>query len=194
MKKILAMVLVAALTFGMVGCGDKKESKENQTVAEETDGKTALDLIDEIWGSYSEEEAFPVSGGDYENMSFEAPAAFDVTRTDDLAQLLGVPAEAAALLDDGASMVHSMNQNTFTGAVLHVTESDQLSSVAEDIKESILNRQWMCGFPDLFVLYSLGDEYVIFAFGLEEQINTFKTKVADLYETETLLYEESLAF
>ncbi len=195
MKKLIVFMLALTLAFGMVGCTNSDTpAADTPAAADETEGKTPLDLINQVWDSYAEDEKFPAGGGDYESMSYEGPAAFDVSKTEDLNTLLGVQEEEAGLIDDGASIMHAMNQNTFTGAVFHLAESGQAQTFADTYKESLLERQWMCGFPDTVVVYSIGDNHVFAAFGNAEMIDTFKEKVEAAFETEVLLVEEPLSF
>ncbi|MGN0335735.1 MAG: hypothetical protein ACI4DV_08780 [Lachnospiraceae bacterium] len=196
MKKLVAYMLAVTLVFGVVGCsGNQNPAGDGSVVtADETEGKSSLDIVKEIWAAYEEDEKFPISGGDSENMAFDEPGEFDVTKTEDMDYLLGVPEDAAALIDDAASLVHALNQNTFTAGVYHVTDAGQVQAFADALKENILNRHWMCGFPDTLVIFSVGSNCVIAAFGNDELIDNFEDHVEDLFQTETLLCEEALAY
>ena len=48
-----------------------------------------------------------------------------------------------------------MNANTFTAGAFHVASSSDVDSVVSDLKDNIMNRQWMCGFPDKLVILTL---------------------------------------
>ena len=98
------------------------------------------------------------------------------------------------MIDDGASMMHMMNQNTFTAGVYHVTSADDVQAVADAVKENILNRQWMCGFPDDLVVYSVGTSYVAVVFGAEDVVDNFEEELQEVYTSAKVLYEEDLNF
>lgn len=151
----------------------------------------ALDIINSVWATYADEEKFSAGGGDSANLNFEGPGAFDATNTEELDVTLGFPADQADKIDDAASIMHMMNANTFTGGVFHVTDAENVQTVADALKENIMNRQWMCGFPEKLIIVSV-DNYVVSAFGNGELIENFKTKLSAVYENATLLYEESL--
>jgi len=85
-----------------------------------------------------------------------------------------------------------MNANTFTCGAYHLTDGKGQQEFADALKENIMNRQWMCGFPDTLVIASVGNEYVVSAFGNAEIIETFKTKLLAQYEAAAVMYEESL--
>ena len=88
--------------------------------------------------------------------------------------------------------MHMMNANTFTSGVYHVTNADDVSAVCDALKENIMNRQWMCGFPETLIIVTVDDNYVISAFGNGQIIETFKNKISGVYDNATVVYEESL--
>ena len=124
----------------------------------------------------------------------DAPGTVNVSDGETLDALLGFPAASAGLIDDGASMMHMMNQNTFTAGVYHVTNAEDVQAVADALKENIMNRQWMCGFPDDLVIYSVGANYVAAAFGAEEVVDDFEDNLEAVYKSSKTLYDEDLTF
>lgn len=197
MKKLTALLLALTLALGMTACGGSKNEAENNepaAVTDDTAGKAAVDILNDVWAEFGEEEAFAVVGGYYDHMvENEAGTAKDADG-DTLDQMFGFPSASADLIDDAASMMHMMNQNTFTAAVYHVTEADKLEALAADMKDNILNRQWMCGFPDGLVIYSVGDNYLAAAFGSEMNIDNFGTHLTETFGSAELLYNENLNF
>lgn len=191
MKKLVAVMLMLTLTMGLTACGGEKVS---DTTKDDTEGKTAVDIFTDVWAVYGEDEKFAISGGDYENMVSDAPGTVDVSNAEALNVLLGFPTESAELVDDGASMMHMMNQNSFTASIYHVTDAENVQTLADALKETIMDRQWMCGFPDDLVIYSVGEEYVAAAFGLEENIDSFQSHLEETYASSVLLYDEDLTF
>lgn len=184
-------MLTMALALGVTACGG---STNNETAANDTEGKTAVDILNDVWAVYEEDEKFAIAGGDYENMVSDAPGTVNVADGETLDALLGFPAASAGLIDDGASMMHMMNQNTFTAGVYHVTNAEDVQAVADSVKENIMNRQWMCGFPDDLVIYSVGADYVAVAFGAEETVDSFEDHLEEVYKSATNLYDEDLTF
>lgn len=191
MKKLVALLLSTILALGLTACGG---GKTNETTKDDTEGKTAVDILNDVWASYEEDEKFAIAGGDYETMVQDAPGTVNVSDGETLNALLGFPAESAGLIDDGASMMHMMNQNTFTAGVYHVTSAEDVQAVADAVKENILNRQWMCGFPDDLVVYSVGTSYVAVVFGAEDVVDNFEEELQEVYKSAKVLYEEDLNF
>lgn len=189
-KKIMMLVVTAALLFSFGGCGKNSSSKEEGSKSVQV--KDALEILTNIWNGYDEDQKFPVAGGDYDNISDNAPGKFDVSNTEALRSILIVPEEAASMVDDGASMMHAMNANTFTGGAFHLTEAADRGEFTDALKEAVLNNQWMCGFPEEFIVYGVGDEYVVSAFGKSDTIGYFKEQLLKQYPSAEALVEESL--
>ncbi len=121
-----------------------------------------------------------------------APGVYGTGDASALDASLGLPEASASMIDGAASLIHMMNANTFTCGAFHVSSSDDVSAVADSLRENILQRQWMCGFPDKLVVITVGD-YVISAFGNGEIIDLFKSKTTAAYETAEVVYEEPIS-
>ena len=195
MKKKFALVMCTVLMMTLFGCGKSNETPipdGDTTVSVTVDALDSADLLTKVWNTYDEADKFPIGGGDYENMVMDTVGAFDVTKTEDLDALLGMPAAGATMIDNAASMMHMMNANTFTAGAYHLQDASLQQDLADLLKDNIMNRQWMCGFPDTLLITSVGDEYIVSAFGNAEIIETFKTKLQEQYEVTEVIYEESL--
>ena len=152
-----------------------------------------LNLLNTVWKSYSEDDKFPASGGDYseENAKDDAPGKFDVSDSAVLESTLAVPEDSADLLKKAASLTHMMNLNTFTAGAFQLKDSKNADKFAKAMKESIENRRWVCGFPDKFVIIKVNG-YVVSAFGAEDLIDTFKSKTLKAYQDAKGYCEENI--
>lgn len=169
---------------------DPKETKEDfGTISVEN----ALALLTTVWDSYEEEEKFPAAGGDMSeaHMTMDAPGIFDPADADALDATLGFPKAFAEKIDDAASLVHMMNANTFTCGAFHVKNAADSADISAAIKENIMQRQWMCGFPDKLVIVKAGD-YVIAFFGSNEIVDTFQAKLTAAYASAEALCDEPI--
>lgn len=184
MKKLLSMMLVAAMVLSLAACGSKSADKAEDVAP--------LEVLETVWETYAEDEMFAAMGGDMNNMVDNAPGTYDVKDAEGLDSVLGFPQASVALIDDAASLVHMMNANTFTAGAFHVTEVDEVEMLAADIEDNIMNRQWMCGFPETLIIVQVGDATLVSAFGNGELIENFKTKLLAAYEGAEVLTEESL--
>lgn len=153
----------------------------------------AVDVLTRIWDSYTDEDRFSAAGGDYDNTVTNGPGTFDITNKEGLSTQLIFPAENADMIDDAASLMHMMNSNTFTGGVYHVTDTANVQTLADALKDKIENTQWVCGYPDRLIIADIGDGYVLSAFGEEEIMQTFKERLTDTYGDSKILYEQKLS-
>ena len=152
-----------------------------------------LNLLNTVWKSYSEDDKFPASGGDYseENAKDDAPGKFDVSDSAVLESTLAVPEDSADLLEKAASLTHMMNLNTFTAGAFQLKDSKNADKFAKAMKEGIENRRWVCGFPDKFVIIKVNG-YVVSAFGAADLIDTFKSKTLKAYQDAKVYCEENI--
>lgn len=198
MKKMFALILAVAMTVTLAACSADEKDKESQTTTTapvESVASDALEILTKVWGTYTEEESFPVIGGDIDNQANNAPGKYSLTDAEGINSTLGLPQDSIAMVDDAASLMHMMNANTFTCGAFRVTDSANLKAVEDSLKANIMGRQWMCGFPDTLIIAGVGDNFVVSAFGNAEIIETFKTKLLAQYGTQaSVVYEENLAF
>lgn len=198
-KKILAAAMAGVLVFSLVGCsvGDSNEeggSKGDATVGDRHT-EAALDILCNIWAGYDEEEKFFAVGGDLSQPVENAPGSYSLENSETLQAQLLVTTEAAEMIDEAASLIHSMNTNNFTGAAFHLKNLSDARDFADSMKESFLNNHWMCGSPDEYVIYLVEDEYVVTAYGTMDIMRVFKEKCADAYGDSTeVLAEDKIAF
>lgn len=150
------------------------------TGSESTDyAQGALDILNKVWGTYTEDEKFPACSGDYNDPNAtDGPGIYSIRENDMLNVTFGVPTDYADKIDGVASLVHMMNGNTFTAGVYHLKSGEDVSAFTTALKDNVLARHWMCGFPDTLVVYTVGD-YVVSAFGNADLITTFGNKLVD---------------
>ena len=192
MKKLFAFLLAAVMMLSFTACSktdDDKPKKENKDdSAKITD---SLELLNTVWNSYAEDDKFAVAGGDMseENMTMGAPGNYGINDAEAIDATLGIPASSLDKIDNAASLVHMMNANTFTCGAFHVKDQNDISALASEMKDNIMTRQWMCGFPDKLVIVSV-DSYIVSFFGNEEIIDQFRDKLTGVYSSATIISED----
>ncbi len=190
--KNIVRILAAAMAFVLLaGCGGQPSMEETGEAAPQY--KDALEALNAITGVYKEGELFSLYGGDQENAVMDAPGKFDITKTEELNLVLGLPESEAANIEDAASMVHMMNANTFTGAAYRLKDGTDTEQFAEAVKDNILARQWMCGQPDTLVIIDAGGGYVVTAFGEAEIMELFKTNALSALTGAEVIVETPIA-
>ena len=120
------------------------------------------------------------------------PGKFDVADGETLDFELGFPKAQAADINDAASLMHMLNQNTFSCGVFHVKNSGDTAALAGKIRDNILNRQWLCGFPEKLVILTVGD-YIVSVFGAAELTDTFTAKLSAEYSSAKQLFNVPIA-
>ena len=189
MKKFLAMLLAVLTVCSFAACAAKPA--ENDTADVEI--ADALTLLNTVWASYTDDEKFPAAGGDYDeaNMTDGAPGKVGLEDASSVEYLVSVPADVVSKFDDGASLFHMLSGNTFTCGAFHVSDADNVSTVAADIRNAVQGKQWMCGFPDKLVIFTSG-QYVVSVYGNESLVNTSRDKFVAAHSGASTVYDEAI--
>lgn len=202
MKKLVMLLLVAAMTFTCVACGGEKENESTtESQVAKVEIADANEILTKTWEEYKasagQDLQFPIGGGYGDNMVMDAPAKFDVAAEDAKDMLIYsfcVPEETVGKIDDVATMMNMMMANNFTCGAYHVADAANVESVIADIKDATLNNQWMCGFPEKLIIVTVGDDYVVSAFGNGMVMDAFKTAITTVYgDAAVFSVEENLA-
>ena len=189
MKKIIAMLLACVMALGLVACGGAADSKETTGAQVETPA-SALEVLENIWALYGEDEKFFAMGG-FKLDEEEIPVSVDgapgkVEDNDYLNYTLLVPAEQT--VTEAASLMHAMNANTFTGAAYMVSD---VEAFATAMQNAVQNNQWMCGFPEQLLIANVGGVVVV-AFGNGEIMTTFQGHLETAYAGAEILVNEAI--
>ena len=194
MKKILALLLAAVMVLSLAACTNKgSEGGATPPAGAQTNQpKSALEILEKVWSKYSTDEKFPATGGSEKQMKEDMPGKFDVSDAEALDFELGFPKANASEIDDAASLMHMLNQNNFSCGAYHVKDSGNVEALAGKIKENILARQWLCGFPEKLVILTVGD-YIVSVFGAGELTDTFVAKLSAEYSSAKQLFDVPVA-
>ena len=189
MKKLISLALVLAMALSILaGCGTTADNGGNNAAAP----ASALEVLENVWALFGDDEKFPVMGGDFEASIMDAPAVWNSDLLVDLSYSLQLPEAEMAKVADAATMIHMMNANTFTRAVLHLNEGEDVAAFAASAKESIMAAQWMCGFPEKLVIADMGGNYLLIAYGLNDAINPFEAKLVEAYADANVICSEAI--
>lgn len=194
-RKFVFIITVMMMVFSIIGCGGGNAGSNTDAPAkEEASAKvpveSSADLLNKVWDSFGEDQKFSAMGGDFANPVDGAAGIFNIEDTENLTYMLYIPADSIPLIDEAASLVHAMNLNTFTGAAFHLADVANTDALVAALKDNILKAQWMCGFPDKLVIFTVNGEYVVSAFGNEEIMENFKTKLLEVYGDAATVVEE----
>lgn len=194
MKKMISLLLVLVMALSvLVGCAGNGETTPETSEPAVIGPASALEVLENIWALYGDEEKFPVMGGNPEGGVMDGPAVWADEYLVNLSYSLQLPEAEMENVADAASMIHMMNTNTFTGAVLHLNEGVDAAAFAANAKDAIMAAQWMCGFPEKLVIADLGGQYLLIAYGVNDAMGPFETKLAEAYPSANTLYSEAIA-
>lgn len=189
MKKVIALILALMMVLSMVACGNKEETPVETEPQVEVPG-SALEILETVWALYSDDEKFPVMGGDMANIVDGAPGAYGLEDVESLTYQLLVPAEEAANIDEAASLFHGMMLNNFTCGAFHVT--GDADAFAAAMVNAVKENRWMCGMPETMLVAIVGGEYVVMAFGINDAMNPFIAKMTEAYPAAVTVANEAI--
>lgn len=150
------------------------------------------ELINSAWALFSEDEKFPVVGGDLTGEEWaEEAAPFSLDDPSELDRLTGFPASEISKIDSAASMIHMMNTNTFSTGAYHVADGTDSAALCQSIRDNVLARRWMCGFPDKVIVAEVGD-YIVCAFGLNETVDPYVKHLTEAYPFANVVFSEPI--
>ncbi len=216
MKKLIAMLLALTLVVSLAACGGNTapenettttpttetpettngtEAPETTAGADETTapsvaGNGALTILETVWNATAEESKFMAMGGSMAAPVNGAPGVVEITDTDMLTGTLQVPADLLGSITEAASLMNGMMLNNFTSGAFRVT--GDVAAFAAALRNGIQSTQWMCGFPEQLVVYTVG-EYVVYAFGLGDFVNGFNTAMTASYTDAVMVYNEAIS-
>lgn len=196
-KKIVFGIIAVMMAVSVSACGDKtsdtdsgKESSKVENTQKVEIGSSA-DVINKVFDTYNEDEKFPIMGGDADNMADGKAGIYNIEDTEGLSYTLHVTEDLIGQVDEVASALHAMNANTFTSGVFHLKDKDNADTFIKELKESVLSTQWMCGFPEKLLIYTVNDEYVVYVLGNGEVVDAFTEKFDTVYgDTKVLVIDE----
>ena len=189
MKKFMSMVLAMIMVLSLVACGGKTEpAKDDQQAV----AGSALEILENVWNQYGEDEKFAVIGGNMESPVDGAPGNYDMTYAENLTYNLLVPADELASVTEAATMIHMMNANNFTCGAVRLAEGTDAAAFAATMRDAVQNNQWMCGFPETLNVAVVDGVYVVVAFGVNDAMNPFMTHFAEAYPQAEMLYNEAI--
>lgn len=199
-KKLLCAILASVMVLSLTACSGNTEqgasngeSATQATTQPKVEIESSAALLNSVWAKFDDASKFAVMGGDFENAVSDEAGLFNIADVENLTATFHITEDSIALVDEVGSMIHAMNANTFTAASYHLKDSANAEALANSLKDSIKSTQWMCGFPDKLIIYTVSDEYVVAVFGNNDAIESFKTNLEAVYgDSATLNAEEAL--
>ena len=147
-------------------------------------------ILQNIWEQYPENERFAVYGGAVEQSVADGPGDLDMLMTEELTTRYMLPEDQLQKVEQGASLVHLMNNNIFTAAVFRVKEDVQ--NLAKSWRAGIQETRWICGQPDRLIMAQPVEGFLLMAFGSQDAMASFRSKLIAAFPAAQILYEEAI--
>ena len=205
MKLVTVLLCISLLLSLLSGC--RRQTPNTTTAAPSTttaplptpmtttpgtSNTKSAELLAAIWDRYGQDERFASYGGTVEHSISDAPGDLDLANTDELTGMYLIPADQLGQLKDAASLVHMMNSNIFTAAMVELSNAGQLGTFAESWRDAIRQNRWICGQPDRMVMAVPEQGRVLMAFGSNDAMDIFETHMKEAYPNIRILYQEAV--
>ena len=131
-----------------------------------------------------------------ESYSYEMPknepTALSLEDVDVLSAMTYFPADSVSKVQDAAIFYNMMNMNVGgTYSAFRFANEEDVQAMAAQMKNIFENNQWMCGFPDGYVIMSV-DNVLLCVFAGNDFLTVFKDAVSSTYVEATVLFEGAI--
>ena len=179
--------------------------------------ESALALLQQMWAKYPEDAKYMINEETGEKVYIYVGGSFLLDEEgipyypgDNDAGAIDLTVEGAlfphfvaeeyyANVEEAASLFSQFNGNTFTSGALKLKEGTDVAALAKSVRDMIAGNFWMCGFPDRFIIASVGD-YLVITYGHdgagdenfknETIVTPFMNAMSELYPATEILYNE----
>ncbi len=210
MKRVFSVLIACVMICCLfVGCGnqdttttpnnstndttpstDPSSTAPSSTAPQVQGPASALEMMETIWSAWDFEYKDYFMGGGYTEMVSGVPGNVVLEDTDALQFLFYVPEANMSEIQSAASVMHGMNANVFTAAAFQVADA---AAFANTMKDTLMSTQFVCGSPAHLLVCSLGDNFVLYAFGDTENIDSFRTAVSTAFPNATTVFDGAMA-
>lgn len=130
-----------------------------------------------------------------EEFSYEMPknepGPLALDNPDEVQNQTMFPLDSVDRIQNAAIFYNLMNMNNGTFSAFKLKDEAELTVFADRVRSNIKSNQWICGFPERFLIMRV-DDVLICAYGLEASMTAWKSAVMSVYNNAQTLYEESL--
>lgn len=212
----MILVLILTLTVAMAGCRRNVPADDDgsittspttmpataTTVPRQTQPSTqptanvaplgSTTVLEKIWGQFGENEKFSVYGGTVENAVMDAPGPLNMENAEELTTTYLIPQDQLANVTEASSVVHMMNSNIFTAVAVKTAAGADRQALSESWRNAIQRNQWICGQPDRMLMADVDGEHLLMAFGSNDAMTLFESKLSAVYADSKVLYNEAI--
>lgn len=146
------------------------------------------------FASYETETVTETDSETGEEFSYEMPKSgpgkIELTDVDTLTTITLFPQESIEKLASASVFFNMMNLNNGTFSAFELKDAADAEAIASALKDKISTNNWMCGFPERYVIITV-DNFVVASFGLADSTNAFKDAFTSTYEGANVVCDEA---
>lgn len=199
MNKIFAFILAACLLFAFAGCeGEKQTDPTQPPIPQETPGQgqenvtdnPALTVMLGIWEQFEGDKNVYI-GGSSTDYRLATPWQVPLLDKDFLQGALFLSEEQVPKVKAAASLMHSLNTNNLTVGAVALEEGVDFKAFATEVKDRILQNQWVCGRPGGMRIVKV-EEYLLILYGSGSYSGSFVDALNEAYPEAEVLCRETI--
>lgn len=169
MKKLIPFALAASLLFTTAGCAKNEQPTTTN----------ATEVLSQAWTNYSGEE-FMAIGGDIQAPVENEPGTIDLSNKETATMQLIVSNDMIDQIETASTLVHAMNQNSFTAMSLTLKEGQKADAFIQAWEEELIHYRWMCGFPEKYVFLTMDSNNIIGIYGISDLVDAFTKDITKI--------------
>ncbi len=158
-------------------------------------GAASGEEIKGYFASYETETVTETDAETGEEFSYEMPKSgpgkIDLSDVDTLTSITLFPAESIEKLASASVFFNMMNMNNGTFSAFELNDAADADTIAAALKDRIANNNWMCGFPERYIIIKI-DNFVVASFGLADSTNAFKDAITSTYADAVVVCDEAI--
>ena len=199
MNKIFAFILAACLLFAFAGCeGEKQADPTQPPIPQETPGQgqenvtdnPALTVMLGIWEQFEGDKNVYI-GGSSTDYRLATPWQVPLLDKDFLQGALFLSEEQVPKVKAAASLMHSLNTNNLTVGAVALEEGVDFKAFATEVKDRILQNQWVCGRPGGMRIVKV-EECLLILYGSGSYSGSFVDALNEAYPEAEVLCRETI--
>ena len=199
MNKIFAFILAACLLFAFAGCeGEKQADPTQPPIPQETPGQgqenvtdnPALTVMLGIWEQFEGDKNVYI-GGSSTDYRLATPWQVPLSDKDFLQGALFLSEEQVPKVKAAASLMHSLNTNNLTVGAVALEEGVDFKAFATEVKDRILQNQWVCGRPGGMRIVKV-EECLLILYGSGSYSGSFVDALNEAYPEAEVLCRETI--
>ncbi len=149
-------------------------------------------ILETLWRFYDGEK-FSCYGGSGDTFIAHGPGELSFENADVLIELFFLPAERLEELEEGASLMHMLQQSQFTCGVFRVSEGISGKAFAQAWRENIHRQAWVGGKPERLLIMELDSQHLLLVLGKREKVQAMENAAKKVFSGSKALFREGIA-